>query len=148
MFLSADMNNTISFKNIRLARNILSQLNATMDCSETAVVPLENFFVAASGHHVLLIRRDCGKHRFGDERERIRKRHRRESELLFPISQFIWSEKVDDDKFQILIRELLVREQGISWVRKISPSRERDGGRDFDCGVEHAANSRPSRTRK
>jgi Restriction endonuclease len=96
-----------------------------------SLIPLENCFIAASGHHFLLLRRDCGKNRFADERERIRKRHQIESEVLFPINRFVWSDQVDDESFELLIRELLVREKGVRRVRKVSPSQERDGGRDL-----------------
>jgi hypothetical protein len=131
MFLSNGVNNIISFKTIRRARRILSSLNVKLSCKELALIPLENCFIAASGHHFLLIRGECGKNRFADERERIRKRHQIESEVLFPVSYFIWNDTVDDESFELLIRELLVREKGVHRVRKVSPSRERDGGRDL-----------------
>ncbi len=131
LFLSSGANNLISFKDIRLARKILCELNKEVICNDVEFIPLENCLVAASGHYFLLMRRDCGKKRFEAERERIRKRHNIETELLFPISRFIWNDQIDDEEFESLIRDLLSREKGVHWVRKISPSNERDGGRDL-----------------
>lgn len=131
LFLSDGANNIVSFKNITLARRILSRLNPRLTIKEIAFIPLENFFIAAAGHHFILARRECGKNRFAAERDRIRRRHRAESALLFPVSEFIWNKRIDDEAFELLIRELLVREKGVHRVRKVSSSNERDGGRDL-----------------
>jgi Restriction endonuclease len=101
------------------------------DFQEILLIPLENYFVAVSQSHLAFINRDCGRKKFDREREKIQERHMREASILFPILSFIWNEKIDDEEFEFFIRELLLRENGVMRVRKVSAGREPDGGRDL-----------------
>ncbi len=138
LFLSDGVSNIISFKNINFARRILAELDDENTFDEMVLIPLENSFVAAGGSHVLFMRRDCGQKRFEQEKERIRKRHKQEEELLFPITSFVWSEKIGEDDFERLIQDLLEEEKGVEWVRQVGPSKERDRGKDLLCEWETA----------
>jgi len=43
----------------------------------------------------------------------------------------VWSESIDGNEFEILIRELLSHEVGVKWIRKVSIGNEPDQGRDL-----------------
>lgn len=131
LYVSDRANNIISSKNMTLARKVLRSLSASPTATDAVYVPLENFFVAAKGSTVLFINRDCGRKRFEKERERIRKRHQDELEVLFPPSSLVWHERPDYEQFELLILELLRREAGVHWVRKVGVSNEPDGKRDL-----------------
>lgn len=131
LYVSDDASNIISSRNMTLARKVLRGLSASRTVTDTVFVPLENFFVAANRSTVLFVNRDCGRKRFEKERERIRKRHQDELEVLFPPSSLVWHERPDYEQFELLILELLRREAGVHWVRKVGVSNEPDGKRDL-----------------
>jgi hypothetical protein len=132
MFVSDWTKNIISFKNIRAAKNTLAKLNGDKSArKKIALVPLENRFVSSQGEYALFLDRDCGRKRFEQERERIKKRHGKESLILFPITTFVWNERISDDEFEMMILDLLKQEKGVQWIRRASVSKERDGGKDL-----------------
>jgi hypothetical protein len=136
LFLSHGVNNIVSFRHINLARRILTKLNDKETLPDLVLIPFENCFVAAGGAHLLFVRKDCGRKRFEQERERIRKRHQREEEVLYPITSFVWIEQIDAEAFERLIQELLEKEKGVIWVRQTGAARERDRGKDLLCEWE------------
>jgi hypothetical protein len=135
LFLSNGVNNIISFKHINLARRILAELNPTKTF-DLVLIPFENCFVAAGGAHLLFARKDCGRKRYEQEKERIRKRHRHEETILFPITSFVWNEQIDYEAFERLIQDLLEKEKGVIWVRQAGVASERDRGKDLLCEWE------------
>ncbi len=131
MFVSDGVSNIVSYKNIRLVQRVLSKLTSGGVDKGLTLVPLENFFVAAKGDYLIFLNRDCSRKRFEAERERIRKRHLKEAQVLFPITSFIWQDSISDEEFESMILDLLGREKGVVWVRKVSATKERDGGKDL-----------------
>jgi hypothetical protein len=131
LYISKAVRNIVSFKNIRLIKRILSALSVRGEDESVAIVPLENFVVAARGEHTISLNRDCGRVRFESERERMRKRHAEESRVLFPITSFIWQDAIEGEEFESMTRDLLRHEKGLLWVRRIGSGNEADGGRDL-----------------
>ena len=95
------------------------------------VIPMENMVVTVMEDYVIALGRICGFDEYKKERELIRQRHNRESELLFPISQFVWKEKVCPDQFELLVKALLEREPNVKSVRRPAPINQGDKGRDL-----------------
>jgi hypothetical protein len=122
--------NVIHAKDERRIKRLFSALNARHKQSYI-LVPLENSIVAFGRHHTLFVSTDCSRKAFEIEREKLLERHRRESNLLFPTVEFEWQERIDDEEFELLVRDMLNREPGMHRVRKAGHSRERDRGRDL-----------------
>lgn len=92
---------------------------------------LESKIVAIGEKVVVTFDELCGIDTFKMEKELIRERHQKEFELLFAPSKLIWNDKVDEELFEELIKDLLEREVKVKRVRKIARTRERDGGVDL-----------------
>ena len=107
------------------------KINKNSKLKEYPVIPMENMLVAVMEDYVIALGRICGFDEYKKERELIRQRHNRESELLFPISQFIWKEKVCPDQFELLVKALLEREPEVKSVRRPAPINQGDKGRDL-----------------
>ena len=95
------------------------------------VIPMENMIVTVMDDYIIALGRICGFEEYKKERELIRQRHNRESELLFPIPQFKWKEKVCPDQFELLVKALLEREPNVKSVRRPAPINQGDKGRDL-----------------
>ena len=95
------------------------------------VIPMENMVVTVMEDYIIALGRICGFEEYKKERELIRERHNRESELLFPIAQFLWKEEVCPDQFELLVKALLEREPNVKSVRRPAPINQGDKGRDL-----------------
>lgn len=133
LFTSDGVGNAIPLRSISFVENLLADLNNAADIEvhdEMALIPFENYYVASSGGHFVVVQKDCGRKRFEKERQEISARRAQEA-VLFPITTIVWSDEVDDEEFELLIRDLIGREPGVQRVRKVSHSRERDSSRDL-----------------
>jgi hypothetical protein len=92
---------------------------------------LENMVIAISAPYIIALGRLCGRTEFKSERELLRTRHNKESELLFPIPLFEWQEKPCPNQFERLIKSLLEREPNVKSVRIPAPTNQGDKGRDL-----------------
>lgn len=100
---------------------------------EPLIVPIEDRFIVVGERTVISMGDECGPSSVTQEREEIVARQARERDLFFTPSAFKWVEKVADDRFEQLARELLQREPGIRWVRLVGATDEADGGRDLEA---------------
>jgi hypothetical protein len=133
LYLSENTRNAIDYEDSKLANKILSTLCLPDDVSDIVYIPLEYDFAAVSRQYLIFMQRECGRKRFESEREKVRKRHERESTLLFPLVNFRWNEQINDAEFENLILDLLKREPGVHRARLVSVANERDGGKDILC---------------
>jgi hypothetical protein len=101
-----------------------------MDVNFT-VIPTESHLICTYDGGILAIVADCGYDRFVAERSALAERHRAESAVLFSGTRYVWKDRVDDDRFELLILDLLAREPGVHWARKVGRSRAADAGRDI-----------------
>ncbi|KXX66714.1 restriction endonuclease [Flammeovirga sp. SJP92] len=116
------------------SRKEIDELIKTINNEKEAnypIIPLENMLITVSYPFVIALGRQSGKQEFNTEREIIRNRHNRESEILFPIPSFNWTENPCPDQFESLIKALLEREPNVKQVRKPAPINQGDKGRDL-----------------
>ncbi len=97
---------------------------------EPVFLPIENGLVAIGRSHTVFFAADCGRHAHYAARELLRVDRAREQQVLFPEQRFVWAERIDDEAFEELIADLL-HSVFSARVRRVSRSRERDGGRDI-----------------
>jgi len=98
---------------------------------QKSIVFLENRIIAIGDQFILCFNYDCGDHKFQDEKSKLKIRHEKEYKILFKPSKLEWNEKIDDSRFEDLIKDLLEREPEVLRVRKTAHTRERDGGVDL-----------------
>ncbi|HEX8112542.1 MAG TPA: restriction endonuclease [Kofleriaceae bacterium] len=131
-YSSESSRNVVPNASARIAQDILARLEPNMPQS-LLFFPIETHFLAIGTEHLVSVRCDCGLKAFEEERERVRARRKVEEDIFFPGITFTWAAKIDDRRFELLIRDLLAVEPGIRWVRKIGQTREGDEGRDLIC---------------
>lgn len=131
LIIGSSIRNFIPFKELEFANGVLQKIEGKRSNNSIKFIPLENVLVAIGKETILFFELLCGIDEFKEEKERVRNRHIRENKLLFSSQLFIWTEKVDASEFENLIKDLLNREPGISWVRKIGKTTESDQGRDL-----------------
>jgi hypothetical protein len=130
LFTSEPSKNAIVRKDVRLIKRILKGCGEESK-TEPLLIPMENRIVGVGAAHLVSLYRDCGRKRFDRVRENIRESYAETIGKLFPPAVFQWSERIDDDQFESLVRNLLARDPQVSRIRKAGSSRERDGGRDM-----------------
>lgn len=112
-------------------RKSFKGLGKIIPINKIEFVPLENMIVSFSSPYIIALGRLTGEFRYKEEREKVKKRHNKESELLFPIDLFEWNESICPDQFEDLIKRLLEKESRVASVRKNSPINQGDKGRDL-----------------
>ncbi|HEX8211774.1 MAG TPA: restriction endonuclease [Longimicrobium sp.] len=130
-FLSELSSHAVGHKDVRNLHRVMRACEPTTRPSEVLLVPLENRLVAVGRHHFVTLLCESGRKRFERERARIRETYRETITSLYPAQHFRWSESIDDERFELLIMELVRREPSVLWVRKVGSSKDRDGGRDL-----------------
>ena len=87
--------------------------------------------MAIGDEYILTFDEACGFDEYKLEKEKIRERHKKEFDLLFKPSNLIWVDKIDEELFEEMIKDILEREPNVQRVRKTSNTHERDGGADL-----------------
>jgi hypothetical protein len=131
MYVSKDAKNFISFAIQKRALGLAHSLKEGLKNSDIRLIPLENCCVAVAMKHVFFFKADSGRGEYEREKESLRYRHQQERALLFPPSKILWKKNVSEDAFEELILDLLVKEPGVIWARKMGHTNEPDGGRDI-----------------
>lgn len=131
LLLNGDLKNFLAHKDIKRLRKLIKNIEKSTKQVNCMPLVLENMILAVSSPYIIAIGRLCGIYEFRVERESIRNRHNRESQLLFPISAFEWEDDVCPDQFEGLIKALLEREPNVKMVRKPAPINQGDKGRDL-----------------
>ncbi len=131
LIVDGDLLNFLSTKSTKEFKKLLQALHATSKSVNFTVIPLENMIVTVVSPYIIALGRLSGLHEFKAEREVVRQRHNRESEILFPVPQFEWESEINPDQFEALIKILLEREHSVKSVRRASPVNEGDKGRDL-----------------
>ena len=147
--------NYTAFNKKNKAIKVISSLDG-IEQKKLFPIQLENILVVVGNNHILFQETIGGLFSFNEEKELVRERHLDENELLFKPPSFNWAASVDGGKFEELIKDLLEREPGVKWVRKVSHTNEQDGGRDLiaewrTMAMPHEINDKnaiPFKTRK
>jgi len=130
-FISGGLKNFIPDSIKSELRKHFKGLAKDIPINKIEFIPLENMIVSFSSPYIIALGRLTGEFRFKEEREKVKKRHNKEAELLFPIDLFEWNESICPDQFENLIMRLLDRESKVVSVRKNSPINQGDKGRDL-----------------
>lgn len=136
---SGSINNTLPTKMIDTLSILLklyserfpAKITNLRPTSTVLLVPIEShiFLLTCSG--IIALEGDCGQRAFIEGRYATRLKHQELAKFLYNSVEFEWRSKIDDERFELLILELLQRERGIEWVRKVGHSTAADGERDI-----------------
>jgi len=126
-------NGVSNFISSRINKRVVKILTTLDKAAQTnyLMVAVENYVIAFSPNYTLFQASDSSRRAFESERDELRSRHQRESEVLFPEPSFDWQSNIDDEDFERMARDLLEREAGVSRIRKTGHSRDRDASRDL-----------------
>lgn len=130
LLIGKHSSNFISYKSRQKMISVLEKLDKIPE-KEIKLIQIENVLSAFGTDHIVFIEALGGAYQFNEEKELLRNRYLQESEYLFKPTEFIWAKNIDAIKFEELIKDLLEREQSVTWVRKVSHTNEQDGGRDL-----------------
>lgn len=131
LILEGEIKNFIHHKHAKELNNLMKDLMQSSSHVNINIFPLENMIIGVANPYVIGLGRLCGLSEFRLERERLRSRHNKESELLFPIALYEWQENICPDQFEGLTKALLEREPNVKTVRKAAPTNQGDKGRDL-----------------
>ncbi|WP_421830425.1 hypothetical protein [Larkinella sp.] len=131
LILDGELTNFIKKKHVKEIEKVLANLMKSKMKHKFSVIPLENMVIAVKNPYIIALGRLCGIEEYKIEREHLRNRHNKESQLLFPVSLFEWNEIVCPDEFEALVKSLLEREPNVKFVRKPAPINQGDKGRDL-----------------
>jgi hypothetical protein len=131
LLLFDDLKNFLSNGSERELKRILKAIGQNSTSIGSNLFPLENMLILLSNPYIIALGRLSGINEFKIEREFLRNRHNRESQLLFPVAIFEWQDDICPDQFEGLIKALLEREPNVKSVRKASPTNQGDRGRDL-----------------
>jgi hypothetical protein len=94
-------------------------------------LPTDSHLICVTEKGLLAIETDGGLRSFQNAESLLRQRHQYEAAVLHSSIRFQWSERIDDERFEELVLDLLNREPGVRWVRRVGTSRASDGERDL-----------------
>jgi hypothetical protein len=95
------------------------------------IVPTESHLICFARKGIFAFECESGRHGFMIERSLLLERHLTESEILFSSVGCRWASELDGDRFESLILDLLNREPGVQWARKVGCSSAADAERDI-----------------
>lgn len=127
LFVENDFNNYLSNTKKKEIQKIIIKLDDKIQ----KIILLENRVIVTGDKYILSFNYECGINKFQVEKDKVKLRHDKEFRILFKPSKLQWSEKIEDSRFEDLIKDLLEREPNVLRVRKMSHTRERDGGVDL-----------------
>jgi len=129
--ISSELKNFLSNSIKSEFKEYFKSLSQDISINKLEFIPLENMILSVSNPYLIALGRLTGEYKFRVEREKIRQRHNKESEFLFPIPLFEWNASICPDQFENLIKALLEQDQNVKSVRKNSPINQGDKGRDL-----------------
>lgn len=142
VYRTEDIINAVSHSTLERLKRIVAAIEGA--CDEILIVPIESHVIALGNQTLVSIAEDCGAYAFEKEHAAVNAQREAQAAVFFSDARCVWSEKIDDARFQRLILELLVEEPGVQRVREVGHARDRDGGRDLMVDWEVG----PERTRR
>ncbi|MFA7444951.1 MAG: restriction endonuclease [Flavobacteriaceae bacterium] len=127
LFTGEKFSHYISNTKLREIKNVFKKL----EIQNLKISFLENRIIGIGKEYIISFNYDCSIQKFQIEKGKLKLRHDKEFQFLFKPSKLEWLEKIDDSRFEDLIKDLLEREPDVTRVRKIAHTRERDGGVDL-----------------
>lgn len=106
-------------------------LGSLLQPNALLLLPTESHLICVTEKGILAVENEGGLRAFHDAESLLRQRHQKEATVLHSSNLFQWSNRVDDERFENLVLDLLNREPGVRWVRRVGASRASDGERDL-----------------
>jgi hypothetical protein len=128
LLIDSEFHHYESFHEVSRLKKIFKSLGTE---SEIKKVYLENKIISFTQNHLVIRDYNCGLDAFKKEKNKLKIRHEKEFQLLFKPFSLSWVDKIDDETFENLIKDLLQREKKVKWVRKAAHTNERDDGVDL-----------------
>ena len=122
--------NAVALSTIKRAEGLLALVEGRLTAAPV-LIPIDSHLVMIGQSAMVAICTDAGAEAFADERLLIEERQERQGEVFLADVRCVWSEKINDARFEELIQALLVNEAGVLRVRQVGGTREADDGRDF-----------------
>ena len=110
---------------------VMDDLISLRQRNEILFLPTESHLICVTEKGILAIENEGGINVYKDAESKLRIRHQKESSVLYSSVEFNWNNRVDDDRFEMLILDLINREPGVRWARRVGTSRASDGERDL-----------------
>lgn len=123
--------NAIPHGKLRAAKKLLEFVEGSINSTASLIVPLDSHLILLGRSTMVAVEAWCGRENFEAEGILIQARREAEAEVFLTDARCVWSEKIDDVRFESLILEILQREPGMHWLRQVGATREGDDGRDF-----------------
>ncbi|MBK5503245.1 restriction endonuclease [Bacillus sp. TH12] len=135
IFISENkIKNALDLEKLKRAKSLLDYIEGKYN-SENIILVEDGFYLIGI-EHVVKIDDDCGMESVRVELENIKKRHSEEQRYLVDFSSLVWRDRIDGERFELLIRDLLRIEPGVLRVRRVGSGSEPDGGRDLEVEWE------------
>ncbi|MEI7910342.1 MAG: restriction endonuclease [Verrucomicrobiota bacterium] len=95
------------------------------------LLPTESHLICFTQQGLIAIDSEGGHDEYLRMESKLMERHQKEAKIFHSTVYFDWRVKVDDDRFEALTLDLLNREPGVRWARRIGTSHAPDGERDI-----------------
>lgn len=93
----------------------------------------ETHLFSIESKNIVFVHNACGIDAFNHEREIYKRNVLGNLSTLYPGKRFVWANNISPDLFENMVRDILAREPGVTWVRRVSPTFQPDGGKDIVC---------------
>lgn len=121
--------NAVGNKQISRANSFLRMMEG--GTPDPTIIPLDSHVVFLGNQFLVSIAAECGAAAFEAARVATERRRLAEAEVFLTDAEVCWAEHIDPARFEGLIGELILREEGVHWIRQVGATSEPDGGRDF-----------------
>ena len=135
---TGSLKNTVSKEVFEKAAKLLqafgvtvSGLSALLQREAVLFLPTESHLICATEKGLLAIEIEGGLRSFQRAESLLRQRHQKEAAVLHSTTCFHWNDRINDERFENLVLDLLNREPGVRWARRVGNSRASDGERDL-----------------
>jgi hypothetical protein len=95
------------------------------------LIPVDSHLIGVGERSLAAVRTWCGRDHFDAAYDELNARRAEEAGLLYEDHICQWAQLIDDNRFELFVRDLLAVERGVHRVRQIGASREPDDGRDL-----------------
>ena len=136
---TGDLKNTIEKKAVGTLFRLLGAyavkgegvLKALRHGESVLFLPTDSHLICVTERGIMAIESEGDYRTFREAEALLRERHQKEAKILHSSIHFCWKERIDDGRFEELALDLLNREPGVRWVRRVGAARASDGGRDL-----------------
>lgn len=129
VFRTERLVNAVSFDTLKKAERLFGFVGD--DAASSICIPLDSHTIFLGRRAMISLAEPGGSAAFADERLCIEARQEKEADVFLQDARCVWAKKIDDGRFEDLVRALIETERGVHWIRQVGATREADDGRDF-----------------